>query len=545
MHEVLLIHYDNTPLLEKFSNSIKFNPSTDELKSSDIDTFISKKIIPQIQNKRFSIICIKDTLSENYIDFYGLILAHHIRLSTELLNEKSLAPIIILSDINELMINKLSSFGRLLFTKNIFLCQNNIAAVKKIEALSLKPLSEEEYESQFIKLINIDPPQDYLSHHSITNEWAIDQWAKMLNVDSQVISKNREKISSLLYYKFLTSKYHPQNKNSLKIKQKEVCGHLLLIDDKWKEGWQEIIQKFLASHFTGLHFDTLTEIDKFTQMEELKSYVRDKINSMDAPDLVLLDLRMLDCENTSLVSQQINRLSGVVILKMIKEINPSIQVIMFTASSDSMILDEIRDKGILGYVKKDTPTERYQASLTSFKKLSKLIKLGLSKKYLKKIHFVQQEILALKNIHKCPEIINNVSLVFNILNSNLPQPFIYAMYAIFTCLETVNDQFMRESKRGGNRVAIWLDNDQQVSIRHVTIENKIKIILQEKLNLRDENIDNEIRKLVCCRNNAIHPGKLSSNCKRNFIAEPSHQHIEEWFTMLKVILQRLDSFYMA
>ena len=104
--------------------------------------------------------------------------------------------------------------------------------------------------------------------------------------------------------------------------------------------------------------------------------------------------------------QQINKLSGVVILKMIKEINPSIQVIVFTASSDSMILDEISNEGILGYVKKDAPAERYQAPLTSFKKLSKLVKFGLSKKYLKNIHFIESEILTLENIHKYPEIIN-------------------------------------------------------------------------------------------------------------------------------------------
>ena len=53
MTDFLLIHYDNTPLTTSFQNSIKFNPSTEELNNSDIDTFISNQIIPQLQKKRF------------------------------------------------------------------------------------------------------------------------------------------------------------------------------------------------------------------------------------------------------------------------------------------------------------------------------------------------------------------------------------------------------------------------------------------------------------------------------------------------------------
>ena len=54
MNEALLIHFDNTPLVTRVADSIKFNPSMEDLNNSDIDTFISKQIIPKIQEKNRS-----------------------------------------------------------------------------------------------------------------------------------------------------------------------------------------------------------------------------------------------------------------------------------------------------------------------------------------------------------------------------------------------------------------------------------------------------------------------------------------------------------
>ncbi len=80
MPNILLIHKDNTPLKRIIENQIIFKPTSDDLHNSDIGQYISTKVIPQIQQKDFDIVYIKDTLSDNYIDFYGLILAYHITL---------------------------------------------------------------------------------------------------------------------------------------------------------------------------------------------------------------------------------------------------------------------------------------------------------------------------------------------------------------------------------------------------------------------------------------------------------------------------------
>jgi hypothetical protein len=231
-------------------------------------------------------------------------------------------------------------------------------------------------------------------------------------------------------------------------------------------------------------------------------------------------------------------------LNLIRQVNPGIQVVLFTASNDGLILDEIHDREVLGYVKKDSPADRYEASLSSFKKLKKLIEKAVSRRYLKDIYQTEKRVLSLLNLHKIneyTELSENVSAVFTILNSNLPQPFTFAMYTIFKCIELINDHFIDDRNNGAEKQAFWLENRKRANIQYVTTENKINIILKEKLDLHDRGIHDEIRRLVCCRNNLIHPGKLSQRCKQDFIKRPEYQHIVEWFSMLADILKRLDS----
>ena len=380
MLKSLLIHNDNSPLNsdDRISQSILFAPTVKELSNSDIDTFISKKILSKFDTEEFEIIYIRDTLSKNYIDFYGLVLAYHIRLSIKELNEKSLLPIVILSDINSYTINKITSLGKILFTKNIFLASNNDTALIKFNDsdLNLKKLTREEYKNDFINKIEIKPPKDYLSHHSITNEWAIYQWGQLLGVHTAAIDKNTQNISSMLYFKYLVNKYHLEDKTKKYNTLVEKSGNILLIDDKGVDGWNDIINKFISSNYKSVNFFTLEEkqeekIFKDKDIEELKQFTKTKINECN-PDIILLDLRLLEHIDNN--QEKVLEISGIKLLKYIKKLNPSIQVIIFSASTDSLILDELYANGILGYIKKDSPTNKYLASKNSLTKLDKLLK---------------------------------------------------------------------------------------------------------------------------------------------------------------------------
>ena len=96
----LLVHHINVPFLDSFEEQIKFNAS------SDIDKYISNTILPQINDKKPDIIFIKDNLSSNYLELYGLRLVYHIRFDEKL----KYLPIVILSDIDGFTLDHFKGF---------------------------------------------------------------------------------------------------------------------------------------------------------------------------------------------------------------------------------------------------------------------------------------------------------------------------------------------------------------------------------------------------------------------------------------------------
>lgn len=557
MKSILLIHSKNVPSLARFLNRLKF-----DIRSSDIDKHITEEILPEIKNRQFEMICIKDSLSSSYLELRGLRVAYHIRLSKDL-DDKRFVPIVILSDLNSYLLNKITPSANILFTKNIFITKNSISAIKKIIELSPKPLTEEEYEKEFLNRISVELPKDYLSHHNITNEWAIYQWSHLLGASSGAISNNTEKISAMLYFKYLVAKYHLDAKSKNRIKQSKKKGKVLLVDDKWKDGWQDIIDSFLKQQYDDVTLDVLEYNFKDKTIDDIKAQIGDKI-AVSCPDIVLLDLRLLENDNTLKIDkkQSINKLSGIQLIGEIKKINPGIQIIMFTASGDSLILDELHNKGILGYVKKDAPKDKYESSKNSFKKLDTLIKKGIDKSYLKMIWHTEQDILNqpfLKNSNnRSPEeqqnifeLRKNIQFVFEILNSNIPNPFIYAMLAIFKNIELINDYFIEEKWVNNKKYSFWKGSDRKIqTLDHGTLrdtkeadynlssENKIMAIIQDKTSIQEDTLSDTIKELICSRNYAIHPSE-KENCRDFLIKEPKSEHIVKWFDMLYNIVKNI------
>jgi len=544
MHEILLVHHDNTPLKKKLPNSplILFSPSIDDLNDSDIDAYISKEIIPQLKEEEFNLLVIKDSLSENYIDFYGLVLAYHIRLSAKDLPKKYCVPIVILSEVDSYTINKITPLGKILFTKNIFISKNSIEAFEEFKNIELKNLSQEEYRNDFINKIDIDPPKDYLSHHSITNEWAIYQWSHLLGVNTEATQANEDKINTMLYFKYLVNKYNLEEKTEKFNKESDKSGNILLIDDKGVEGWNDVIRKFIESNYKSTEFFTLEEkadeqLFKDVDIEELKLSVESKIKAID-PDVILLDLRLL--EHIDNKQEKVLEISGIKILKHIKKLNPSIQIIIFSASTDSLILDELYANGILGYIKKDSPTNKYLASKNSLTKLDKLIKKGLDRKYLKTIWKLQQDTLQLPFLTNNTdpiifELRKNITSIFDILNSNMPNSFVYAMLAIFKCLELLNNFYLIDEYQK----ATWKVKPEDIdNLTDNSTKNKILNIIEHKTTLEANEFDNLLVKLVCSRNYAIHP-KEKKSCRDFLVKEPNDGHIASWFEMLFDIIKSL------
>lgn len=533
--KTLLIHNDNVSY-DDFIHSIKFT-----LLDGDIDNSISSNIISKINSVDVDVIFIKDNLSSNYIELLGLRVAYHIRFSNELDTKKNI-PIVIISDLDYFELSKLSKLSNMLFTKNIFLIPNTKSAIENILKKEFKHLTKDEYEKNFLNLIEIEPPKDYLSHHSITNEWAIDQWAYFLNVQTKSVFKNREKISSMLYYKFLINQYHLTNLyQNTNVKPKKYKGKILLVDDKYKDGWADILESFCKMYYTNVEFNSFQKIDKDSTIGQITKDLLKTINEFD-PNIILLDLRLLESDTIKVdTKQNINKLSGIEILSKIKNLYPAIQIIMFTASSDSLILDELYNKWIIGYIKKDSPNIKYQTSKNSFKKLDSLIRKSLEKKYLKNIFEIQQKIQNLslfqnQKDNKILEILEIKNQVFDILNSNIPKSFLYAMYAIFKSIELINNFYFKEQNINGKWCAVWRESGK--TITGYSTEDRILAILQ-KLQLEDEEMKKQLHYIVCSRNYNIHGGEEKSNCKDGLVKSPTELHIEIWFETLYKILNKM------
>jgi len=431
MNKAILIHNDNVKFIDLFGdNNIKF-----EQRHSDLDTYISEDIIKELREKTFDTIYIKDNLSTNYLELLGLRVALHIRLSSDL-DEKRHVPIIILSDIDSYIINKLNPMANLLFTKNIFIISNTKESFKKFESKSILPLSNEEYKEDFLDKITIKRPKDTSGDHDIANQWAIYRWAEFLKVNSEAIKRNKDKISSLLYFKYLVAlKSTTQINEKLELNYPNMDGTILYIDDQWSMGWQDIYKKLFSSN--NIDFKTIEEIYKIKNSIEIQSFTKQYIRDIN-PDLVILDLRLHSDDNVVGVNDE--ELNGIKILKYIKQkVNPGIQVILLTASGKSNILDTANKHNILGYIKKEHPSDHSITTQEKLIKLSSMVDSGLNKKYLKSIYTNMKQLKKILDNSPFSQYITDnkkykdysdklkleISYIYNILDSNTTNKYPY------------------------------------------------------------------------------------------------------------------------
>jgi CheY-like chemotaxis protein len=475
--------------------------------------------LKDIKNNDYDIIYIKDSLSDNYMEFQGLLLAHHIRLSPEL-KEKRYLPIVIISPLDGMLINKLTSLSRILFTKNVFL--NNLPN-------SYSPLDENNFKKEFIDKIVVDKPTDKSSNHDISNQWSIYQWAKFLDIQSEAIDKNENQIKDSLYFKYLIAK------NNIKIGNKEVPtkkilkksiglkkikivkNSILYIDDEWDKGWGDIFDKYFSKK-DNINFSIFKENFKDKNFNDIETKVIEYIKKID---IVLLDIRLLKDDHNK--KQKIEELSGIKLLQKIKNINKGIQVIMLTASGKSETLDKLNNLDIVGYIKKTSPKDNNINPKEKFEKLQKLIDIGIDKKYLKDIFDIQQEILNIKNLSN--EIKFEINIIFDILNSKLQNNIKFAIITIFKVFELIIKNY---------------GNSEQSTYHN------IKKILKN-LNIEDDYL-NKFSLLNCSRNYLIHT-EIRPECQKHKNSILKLDEISEakdtnevkdniitWFKMTKDIL---------
>lgn len=395
----LLIHSNNTSFnrTEIFSISEQFVFDVDFDK--DVDFYIdnnlkSGDLKEKLEN--IDIVFIKVSLSQNYLEYIGLRLAYHIRL-TKSLGEKANIPIIFIAEESLQFLGFTYSEPSILFTKGIYLIKETIEDYQEAMIYfndgRIKPLDDFPI---FISSITINSPANYLSHHSISNEWSILRWAKVLAIpeDNTLLQDIKNNIEGLLYYKFLQSKFpieSESNEASFKIQGK---GKILYIDDEWNKGWNVVFNNFLS---ISPNLEKDFEVFEYEFKDKTEDIIikdcENKIKDSD-PAIVVLDLRLAESDFET--NKKTSSLTGFKILQITKEMNPGIRVIIFTASNKVWNLIELQNAGADGFVLKESPELGVNKNYTktSVEKFALLIQEQLKYQFQKELFLKCKDIRA-------------------------------------------------------------------------------------------------------------------------------------------------------
>lgn len=407
------------------------NEITDEYLTKIIEKWFSKQSYSNI----FIPLCFGPTLS----DYNGLRFALHIRCTE---SPNRLANIYIYSAVDySLLVD--SEYFDVLKTKNVNLIDYKKIAFQKAVSSKLVPFNNDELSNE-IKKIKLDPPKNYEDNHSIANEWSIFRWANSLNISDNHIKNLVQKIGSNLYFKYLST-VHPKQQiepipqDDLKFSYSEK-PKFLYIDDQAEIGWQSILNRIL-NNVNGLRYNYLdNELNSKTR-EEIVQLSINKIKEQYI-DIVILDFRLHPDDFNEI---NIQNITGYVLLKEIKKLNPGIQVIVFSATNKIMTLQALLREKVDGFILKESPQNRNDNIITKasiyniievFSECSKMY-------FLKKIHEKFKFILSrLENKFKKDENIikefeSILAISFELLNkSREDTKYInYAYLQIFLIIE--------------------------------------------------------------------------------------------------------------
>lgn len=313
----------------------------------DIDQRIHTTLL-SLKGKEIKSFSIPISLTENYMEFSGLLFAHHVRLTRDLTFCD--APIVFYGTLDFHQLLRFTPFAQILLTNNIQyvnIVKYSFGDIQKsIDRYEPKPFDI----MQFLEQIHIIPPSNYDSHHSTDNEFALIQWSRYIGCSNNLPLQFKNEFDSRLYFKYLRAK----NTFSEIIDYDQVAistlanTRILLVDDEANKGWKSFYESFLKK--SNIKFeDSAIEFEN-AEKDSLIAKVESKVREFN-PDVVLLDLRLQDSDFAKEISPE--NLTGMQILEKIKKINKGIQVIITTASNKAWNFNIAKQKGAYDFIIKD------------------------------------------------------------------------------------------------------------------------------------------------------------------------------------------------
>jgi len=451
----------------------------------DIDQIIHSFIRDKEKSSIESLI-IPISLSNNFMEFSGLHLAHHIRLSREF--KFCEVPIVFYGSLKLEQLLRLTPLARILLTSNVIYVDITKYSFNKIQE-SLEGYKTKLFDiNTFLDQIQIKPPANYDSHHSVDNEFALIQWSKSINCYDRLPINFKKEYDSKLYFKYLKLKHTLPNEELQfvsSIIESTNNVNILLIDDEAMKGWETFYCSLFSGSSKKITFkDSGIDFKNIQTKEDIISKIEFIISDFK-PDVVLLDLRLLDSD--FLKETLPNELTGIKVLEKIKEINKGIQVIITTASNKAWNFNLAKQKGAYDFIIKDGFEDPEKAINTLSITIKNASKMAL---YLKPIYKKMDNSLKSWNNYAIPKRKNisdlfhdslwhvNLKLQVNdfvknafdtINNDVIADRFTISSVFLYRVIEMINEFYIIESGDNRNKTTQYhfdQDNSQVPKITY-------------------------------------------------------------------------------
>lgn len=591
MNSLLLYNNNISPdFVEEFQDSLgetKYFSITNQTLAKEDYTFdsVASEFLTTISDKKYDVIFIPVNLStDNYLEFSGLRIGYHIRLTNEFNNQET--PIVFIARESAFEINKLSFLGEILSCPQIYMTDKLEIDVFRKQIVFIQSVSKANVLKGFLERIHIKPSGNYTTHHSIANEWSIMRWFKTI-LKSEIIDyipdeieSIESKINSNLYYKYLTCKFPINSEQGLTVEDLKLKfnGKVLYIDDEKDKGWNEL---FCVLLYYGL----INKVENFESLgSEFKELEKDEIINLSVNkakdfDLVILDFRLTDDD---FYENNPKKITGYKILEGIKAHNKGIQVIIFSATNKVWNLRALQEAGADGFIIKESPENSIDPYFTSqsIKNIIESIDSCLEKKYLKQIEVVKNSIeksfsinpltkyypndlSMLRGIQYQNLLLTELTSISDILYTKNENRLNHCMLMQFKIIECIIEIFITEKINGkwtfwdktevkyfysedkklyksNDELSFFDSNSQRKKVMRIphyeynSSRNKIDCLIEQKLEIEDKiDLHIQIKELINYRNSFIHPKD------RLTLKKLSSTQILNWMELINKIIIKI------
>jgi len=366
---------------------IDLKANTTQLPTLENEEQIHDWVINKFKNSDFEKVIIE--IGENPI--LSLQIGYHIRLSMNELNIKSLMPILFVSNLSlDFIIYNCHLYSHILSTKGVYFTELGNIETLKAEVDLIEALSDSEYLTRFLKIINI-LPDETIGRHSLANIWGAYSMDKAANTNALPADA---KFKKTLYFKYISAF---NNLDKLKSTSLKIIGaisvgnadvidakdkRILLIDDEADKGWETVLRKVFkvsGSGYLTVIKEKVSDFDSFSSDNK-------KIIEENNFDLYLVDLRLNGLEEEENLNPE--DFSGMKVLKKIKSLNQGNQAIIFTASNKAWNLEALLDARADGYYIKESPEYNFSRTFSeqNYKNFKSNVQKCFERIYLRDIY---------------------------------------------------------------------------------------------------------------------------------------------------------------